>query len=182
MGCGYGSPCGLSARVVAYSVPGTAGEARLASYHSVLMSARQTIRWGVGALAGLLACLTLVGWLGGVWWVFDIVSNFRVQYLVLLVPITIAAALLHQRAATVVSLLALIANVAVIVPLYISKPVPPLGPDRLSVLSFNVFYDNDQLDSVLEEVRSSGADVVFLHEGTWALERAIEGAHLPSTR
>jgi endonuclease/exonuclease/phosphatase (EEP) superfamily protein YafD len=151
----------------------------LVSYHAALMSARRTIRAGVGAFAGLLTGLTVVGWLGGVWWVFDIASNFRVQYAVLLVPITIAAALLHRRAATVVSLMALIANLTVILPLYTSKPAAPLGPDRLNVMSFNVLHSNRHLDLVLEAVRASGADVVFLHEGTRTLEQAVEGANLP---
>jgi len=143
------------------------------------MSARPTVRGGVGVVAGVLAGLTGVGWLGGVWWVFDIASNFRVQYAVLLVPVAIVSALLRRRVAAVLSLLALIANFVVILPLYISKPAPSLGPDRLNVLSFNVLYSNRHLDPVLKAVRTSGADVVFLHEGTRALERAIQEADLP---
>jgi endonuclease/exonuclease/phosphatase (EEP) superfamily protein YafD len=156
-----------------------AGEAWPGTYHATLMSARSTVRGGVGAVAGLLVGLTAVGWLGGVWWVFDLASNFRVQYAVLLVPVAIGSGLLRRRAAAIASLLALVANLVVILPLYVSKPAPPLGPGRLNLMSFNVLYSNRHLDSVMEAVRTSGADVVFLHEGTRALERAIEEADLP---
>lgn len=142
-----------------------------------------TVRSNAGALltiaAAVLMCLTVVGWLGGIWWVFDIASNFRVQYSVLLVPVVVALFVLHRNTVAIASLIALVANAAVILPLYISRPAPPLGQDRLNVMSFNVLYSNRQFDPVLEAVRTSGADVVFLHEGTRALERAIEEADLP---
>jgi len=163
-----------STRVVVYRVR----RANLA-YHLPFMTVRTFAGTAAAFLAVALVCLTVAGWLGRIWWVFDIASSFRVQYAVLLLPVALVSLLLHQRLLAAVSLVALVANIAMILPLYTSKPAAPDGNGRLEVVSFNMNFANEQLDSVLESVRDSGADVVFLHEGTRVIERAVEAADLP---
>jgi len=106
-------------------------------------------------------------------------SSFRVQYVAVLVPVVVVLFAQHRWGVAIVAAAALIANLAVIVPLYISKPTAPDGVDRLLVMSFNMNFNNQDIDLVLEAVRNSSADVVFLHEGTPVIEEAIGGADLP---
>lgn len=149
---------------------------RWQAYHSLPMSSVAGVVAVV--LASVLVGLTVAGWFGRFWWVFDLASNFRVQYAVLLLPVTMGLFLGHRWGLAVPAAVAFIANLIVILPLYVSKPSPPAGGDRLLVMSFNMNFNNEDLGVVLESIRASDVDVVFLHEGTRAVELAVREAGL----
>jgi endonuclease/exonuclease/phosphatase (EEP) superfamily protein YafD len=119
-----------------------------------------------------------VGFLGGVWWGFDLASNFRVQYAAVLLVSVAALAGARRWPATGVAGVALLTNLALIVPLYAGAPAAPLDRARLEVLSFNVEAWNPNRAAVIDYVAASGADIVFLHEITPSWERALEAADL----
>lgn len=132
------------------------------------------------AAAAATAALTGIGFLGGMWWGFDLAANFRVQYaLVLLVSVVILAIARWWWWAIVIVGAALVVNVALIVPLYAASPAEPSDQARLEILSFNVKAWNPNRADIVDYVASSGADIVVLHEITPTWERVLDAADLP---
>ncbi|MBI4027057.1 MAG: endonuclease/exonuclease/phosphatase family protein [Verrucomicrobia bacterium] len=78
--------------------------------------------WGILTRAGLFAGLaTVLGFLGFLWWPFDLAAHFRAQYFVFLTVLAVAfAAANRRRTAGFFAFLAM-ANLAVIVPLYLGR-------------------------------------------------------------
>jgi endonuclease/exonuclease/phosphatase (EEP) superfamily protein YafD len=131
----------------------------------------------IGSLATTVALalvgLTMVGFLGAIWWGFDLAAHFRVQYAALLVPAVALLAGLRWRKTAVVAGSALLVNLALIIPLFLVQPVQADGTDTLQILSFNVTASNPERTSVIEYLRASGADIVFLHESSTDWEDAL---------
>ncbi len=157
----------------------SAGVVPWPAYHPQFMTVRSVALAAAVSLGTVLVFSTVTGWLGRVWWVFDILSSFRVQYAALLVPVIVVLLFAHRWGFAGLGVIALAANLAVIVPLYVSKPAPASGAETIQVVSFNVLRENSHLDEVMEMIRASGADVVFLHEATHRIERAVLDADLP---
>jgi len=114
-----------------------------------------------------IACgaATVLGFLGALWWVFDLFSHFRPHYAVLLLlcAIGLAATWRLHVAATAGVLFAV--NVALVLPLYIGGPAPAAPNARpIRVLSFNIDYHSTAYDDVADYARRTNADVVFLLE------------------
>lgn len=132
-------------------------------------------------LAFALFFLTVVGFLGAVWWGFDLASHFRGQYIALLTPLLALLAAMRWRATAVLTGLALVANLALVAPLYLVQPAEPDGSETIEILSFNVTASNPDRASVLDYVGTSGADIVFLHESSIDWEDALSRSDLPYT-
>ena len=120
-----------------------------------------------------LVVLTVGGFLGGIWWGFDLAAHFRVQYAALLVPAFTLLAGLRWRKTAVVAGAALLGNLALIIPLYVVQPVQADGTETLQILSFNVTASNPERTSVIDYLRASGADIIFLHESSTDWEDAL---------
>jgi endonuclease/exonuclease/phosphatase (EEP) superfamily protein YafD len=130
-------------------------------------------------LAFVLVGLTFAGFLGGIWWGLDLASHFRVQYIALLVPVLLVIAGLRRRRTAVLAAVALVANLALVVPLYLVQPVDPEGSATIEILSFNVTASNPERASVLQYLGASGADIIFLHESSTDWEDALSRSNLP---
>ena len=127
----------------------------------------------------VLVLLTTAGFLGGIWWGFDLAAHFRVQYAALLVPAVAVLAGLGWRRTTLPAVVALVVNLALIVPLYLDRPAQPDGSSSLQILSFNVTASNPERASVIAYLAASGADIIFLHESSTDWEDALSRSDLP---
>ncbi|MDH3397831.1 MAG: endonuclease/exonuclease/phosphatase family protein [Acidimicrobiia bacterium] len=137
----------------------------------------------LGSLATTLALalvfLTVAGFLGGIWWGFDLAAHFRVQYAALLLPVVAVSAGVRWRRTALVAGAALLVNLALIVPLYLVRPAPSDGPATLQILSFNVTASNPERRTVIDYLAASGADIIFLHESSTDWEDALSRSDLP---
>ena len=125
------------------------------------------------------AAVLVVGasWLGGVWWGFDLLANFRVQMAAAALALIVLLGLAESLPGAGLAALAFLLNAVAIAPLFL--PAPEASRSELTVLSFNLLSSNDRYEEVLEYVIETEADVVFLHEGTEEWEAAIGDADLP---
>jgi len=133
----------------------------------------------VASVAMVLVFFTAAGFLGGIWWGFDLAAHFRVQYGALLVPVVVILAGLRRRRTAVLAGVALLVNLALFVPLYLAAPAPADVSDTLLILSFNVTASNPERASVIEFLRESEADIIFLHESSTDWEDALGRSGLP---
>jgi len=129
---------------------------------------------GLGTVAG-----TLLGFLGHRSWVFDLLGNFRFQYLWAGV-LALGAIAWNQwwRWIPVVGLGVLVNLVAVGPYLWGSIAEPAPGA-RLTILHLNTQAGNRDKAAVVELVRNADADLVLLAEVTPELLALIEDAELP---
>ena len=130
-------------------------------------------------LAFALTFLTLAGFLGAIWWGFDLASHFRLQYIALLVPVLALLVGVRWRRTALAAGLALVVNLALVGPLYLPRSVEPHGSGTIEILSFNVTASNPGRASVLEYLGASGADIIFLHESSTDWEDALSRSDLP---
>ncbi len=128
-------------------------------------------------VAGLATSLTIASFFGDTWWILDLLANFRVQLAAVCLLVLLLVALAQSLPAAAIAAIGLFINAAAILPFYLG-PVPS-ARTTLTVASFNLLSTNEEYEPVIEWIRDSGADVVFLHEGTEAWEEALDGADLP---
>ncbi len=127
-----------------------------------------------------LAMATLLGFLGRLYWVFDLFSHFRVQYMQLcLILIGIALWRRKNKRAVAWVLLACL-NYAFVLPLYFGKPAPPSGPTVRAML-MNLNAGNGNTEQVLEAIKNADPDLLLLEEVTpkWAHELAVLNTAYP---
>ncbi len=138
----------------------------------------QGMRKAIPTAIGVAAVLFVgASFLGGLWWGFDLLANFRVQMAAGALGLIILLGLAESLPGAGLAAVAFLLNAAVIAPLFL--PAPEASRSELTVLSFNLLSSNDNYDEVLEYIVESEADIVFLHEGTEEWEAAIAGADLP---
>ena len=131
--------------------------------------------FGLGILVA-----TLFGFLGKLFWFFDLFAHFRVQYMqICLVLIGIALwKRLNKRAIALVILACV--NYALVLPLYFGKPSSPTGPTTRAML-MNINAGNGNTEQVLETIRNADPDILLLEEVTpkWELELAVLNTNYP---
>lgn len=134
------------------------------------------------SLTGLIeVCLLLslvgtgLGFLGNWWWLFDLFSHFRLQYLA--VSIMAVAWFMWRRNTwgTGASAAALLVNMLAVLSLWPQVSRGEVAPGkRLRIVSINVLTANRHMEGVLEYVRSVDPDVIFLMEVNLRWVRALE--------
>ncbi|CDH44921.1 endonuclease/exonuclease/phosphatase family protein [Candidatus Contendibacter odensensis] len=132
---------------------------------------------GLLIAAGVLGCwVTLAGFAGNFWWVFELTTHFRVQYALALGTFVILLLLMRQWYwATLFGIFALL-NAAVIAPAFWSdNPTARAARDGLPVLRAllaNVNIDNRDHERIRQAIMEFDPDVVVLLEATpWLLDR-----------
>jgi endonuclease/exonuclease/phosphatase (EEP) superfamily protein YafD len=125
---------------------------------------------------------TLVGLFGRSSWVFDLIGNFRFQYLWLGVVAMAPVAWNHWWRSLAVIGAAAILNLAVVAPYWLGSVPDPVGDARLTIVHLNTLAANDDKPAVVEFIRAQTADIVFLAEVTPDLLALIEQADLPYER
>jgi len=122
----------------------------------------------------VIAVFSLLGFFGGIHWVLDLFSHFRVQYFQLCL-ILIGIALWRRQHKRAVALLAVaLLNYAFVLPLYFGKPAPASGQTARAML-MNINAANGDTEQVLEAVRKYNPDIILFEEVTpkWERELAV---------
>ena len=133
------------------------------------MSAFLKIRvrlYGLLTAAGAVVFLsTLLGFGGQFWWVLDLFSHFRVQYLIS-ISVILSLLLIGRRFRTAAVLgLCLAGNLACVLPYYVTgRHDAPAASTVLRAISLNVNTANQNYDLVKELVRTGDPDIILLTE------------------
>lgn len=96
------------------------------------------------------------------WWVFDLFSHFRLQYVVAAAVLGSAALSLGAYRITVVLALVALVHGWAVRDLWLADARSVPGGEPLRVVSANVLASNPTPEKVLDVVRASGADIVVL--------------------
>lgn len=131
------------------------------------------------ALLGLCVA-TAMAWLGRFWWVADLLSHFAVYYAVLSVVVLAVALVMRRKRVVWLALVVFVVNAWVIAPLFI--PVSGAQASAgcsLKLAQVNVLHTNRDKARVLQWVRDSEADLVFVQELDPWWDRVIQEADIP---
>ena len=132
--------------------------------------------WGLLEVGAGLACLaTVTGFLGRLWWIFELTSHFRLHLALSLGAIAGGWAVKRRwRMAAICGGGAAINAGLVLLLLWPGgKAVATAGP-RLRLVSINVQTENERSDLVLEFLRRTDADVILLMEVNERWMNALE--------
>ncbi len=136
----------------------------------------RTAGWVYTGLVALVAIPTavvsVVAHAGSLDWRIDLVANARVQLWWLSAAVLVLAMLSRQAVAIVPAAVAVLANLVVIVPLFLPPSATDASAD-LRVVTFNLRSNNPNHADVVAWLREVDADVVFLEEGTQVWEEAL---------
>ncbi len=130
----------------------------------------QLLFWAaVNFAASVLFIFTLAGFLGTRWWIFDILSHFRVQYSLGLLAILILFGVGKKGNSAIFTAIFLCVNLILIIPLFIRPSSVQAGTDTYSILYANVRTENQQYYQVRELIEETNPDFVALLEvnQTW---------------
>jgi endonuclease/exonuclease/phosphatase (EEP) superfamily protein YafD len=122
--------------------------------------------WGVPAAAGMIVCgMTMCGFLGRLWWVFDNLSQFRMHYALSLAALAIIFAFGRRRTMALVLAGFAAANLAVVLPYcYIGRSPGRSNGPIIRVALANVETANQRYELVEAFVRRIKPDVLILEE------------------
>ncbi|MCB0078541.1 MAG: endonuclease/exonuclease/phosphatase family protein [Anaerolineales bacterium] len=115
-------------------------------------------------IAGLLTLLTLLGFLGTLYWLFDVMAYWRLQYAVLLLLLTIGLFLLNHRRVARWLLLPMLLNVVALAPFFLPDD-PPVGEGpTLAVLGINIQAETEDMAPLAALLQDEQPDVVVVTE------------------
>ncbi|RME06180.1 MAG: endonuclease/exonuclease/phosphatase family protein [Anaerolineae bacterium] len=142
---------------------------------TLLRTFLRTLLWAAADLAALgLVALTIAGFAGKLWWILDLFSHFRVQYLVGLLGMLLVFGWGKRRGASLVGAAALI-NLLLIAPLHL----PPAQPETSSAV-YTLWYANVHTENALhtptrKQIEHYSPDIVALVEPD---QRWLDDLHL----
>ena len=125
-----------------------------------------------GILAALigLTTLTLLGFMGGSGWVFDLMSHFRMQYLALAVILfAVAAVCIRSWLLVLACLVPLLINATCVAPLFLPRAMPAGGggtTPSFTLLHMNVLGHNSGYEHALKRIRETAPDLILIEELT----------------
>jgi endonuclease/exonuclease/phosphatase (EEP) superfamily protein YafD len=129
------------------------------------------LKAAVTAVVCALGAATLLSFLDGLSWFFELGTFFRFQYAVLLGTVASVAICLRLFRHFAAGLALAAVNLAVIAPIWLPAPDPALvSEDRVRVLLVNVEAGNDRYADVARLIEQTRPDVVGINELTpaWA--------------
>ncbi|MCH9673641.1 MAG: endonuclease/exonuclease/phosphatase family protein [Gammaproteobacteria bacterium] len=145
---------------------------------------KRIVLFVVVVFAAITAISTALGFAGDLYWVFDLFSNFRMQYFAAAFVAGIALFLLDRRVLSFLCAFVALANLGVIVPLY---PVAPDGEQDVEeasivkLLVLNLDVQNRQTARLLELIDKHSPDtLVFLEfNERWQAELSTVSTSYP---
>src|SRR5690606_33051546 len=101
------------------------------------------------ALVGAIGCAaaTFAGFLGQLWWRFDLFAHFRVQYAVVAGACAVLLLACRRWRWALVPLAAFAVNVAAIAPLFVARAATAGEVEPVRLVAFNVHRTNDRHDA-----------------------------------
>ena len=134
--------------------------------------------FGILAIAGSAFSLA-----ANQYWIADLAVQFRVQYLIMLLPAIVVWVRKRRSKLSIIGGLALAANLWPVIPYlipygYSTAATPELSdPDQTSfrILVVNVLRTNESLKATLDEILNENVDFVFLMEVAPAWKSPLEG-------
>ena len=137
-------------------------------------------RHAAGRSGGLLVAGSLTvalfspaGCAGSLFWGFDLLSHFRVQYLVCGALGALVAAAVRERFAFWLCLVAGLGNAVLVAPLFWGGDDGRQRGRVLSIVSFNTWRHHDDWDSIAPVLGPGETDVIYLTETHAAVRRAV---------
>lgn len=123
-----------------------------------------------------MALWTLTGFLGPVFWLFDLVNHFTMQAALILTGLTALLALTRQWRWALTAGLLMIVHLAQVVPLYLPATPTVTGQKvaRIRVLQYNVHYTAKDQAPLAEYVKRIRPDFIALEEFTETNRAALE--------
>lgn len=128
-------------------------------------SARLTV-WGLLEVGVVLACLaTITGFLGRLWWLFELTSHFRLHLAIALGALAVIWVRKQRWRMAAICGAATAVNAGLVFFLLWpdAHPAATAGP-RLRLIALNVHTANERNDLVLDFLRRTEADVILLME------------------
>lgn len=154
----------------------------MAGAHGEGGSGRARIRpWELVAACGAVAsAASICGWLGPLWWFFDLFSHFRVQYCAVLAVVSLLLLIPRRYAACMLFGLVALANVGAILPLFLGGTDAPHGSSTpLRALLINVNTRSGDPDRVARALRQLDPDLIVLEEVSRNWLSSLSGAVRP---
>jgi len=105
-----------------------------------------------------------IGYFGTFSWPLDLFANFRVQYMALFALSVILLTIARRRKTAIIALLGTALTTASMASYFPEQRAPQLSAGPFRVLTFNVWFRNEELARVARYLETSDADVVILHE------------------
>lgn len=133
---------------------------------------RRPAFWGMGAVFVGLAGASVLGLLGRIWWGFDLLSHFRVQYFQLALVALFVTLWRRQPRRAIAWIVLAGFNYAFVLPFYFGSPPSSTRPPVRALL-LNLGAGNDEADRVLNAIRSADPDFMVLEEVTPAWAHAL---------
>jgi endonuclease/exonuclease/phosphatase (EEP) superfamily protein YafD len=131
----------------------------------------------------LVAMMTIAGLFGRTSKYFELLSHFRIQYLLAAALCAVTLAGLRAKWWATASLLYTVAVGALLLPLYVTPTalVPQAATRNVRVLLANVNYGNTQYADFITFVERENPDIVIVQEVSTRWRKALEalGAHYP---
>ncbi len=135
----------------------------------------------VVAISGL-AVSTILGFFGGFWWVLDLFSHFRVHYAGALLVMLFIGAILRFWKCVTIGALALLINLWLLAPFYLSAtPDPASASPHVKLMQVNVHTTNTAFDPLADYIRKEKPDIVSVQEMTREWRDALR-ERLPNYR
>ena len=123
-----------------------------------------------------LVCASFLGFAATVFWFFDLLNHFRVQYLIVGIGGILIALLLRSKWSFVAFSAVAVVNALLLLPLYLPQPEGPPSLRELSIVSYNTWRHNDDWTSVLPVLQGDAPDIAYFTEthpsirsGLWEL-------------
>ncbi len=140
-----------------------------------------SVRGIVDVLASLLGLATLAGFIGRWWWLPDLCSHFRVQYLVASLGLALYFGLRRESLRTGLMMGCTLINLLVLQNHLISGDPAPMGrnPNRVAIVWWNIQSQSGDPEAFLKWIDEVSPDVIALGEVTPAWEPTL--ASLSST-
>jgi endonuclease/exonuclease/phosphatase (EEP) superfamily protein YafD len=122
------------------------------------------IWWIIFFLTSAVCLLTLTGFFGHFWWIFDITSHFRVQYCVILTLFALLFLVGRKYWQTGIAGGGALINFFLIVPLSFGGAIVASEKVSVRVLKINLQITNTAYDKVKNLIQSTAPDVLILEE------------------
>ncbi|MFQ5989281.1 MAG: endonuclease/exonuclease/phosphatase family protein [Candidatus Methylomirabilales bacterium] len=134
--------------------------------------------WGLLAAVTVVACsITVVGFLGRLWWLFELTSHFRPQYFLFLLGSAFLFLFGRKQRAAILAIVFALINLSLIIPLYFGSPTIHAEGRTFRAVLANLSTSNQAHGKLEKFIRSVEPDFMVLLEVNQAWMRELQKLH-----